>query len=125
MGGLVCAGIAAIVACGSSDDPATSTSPDLEAGADAPTPIPPGAGADAGVPGNALQHGGSRIEIQGTKTADGAFFGYSPFDTMLDSVCFPLEAQDGSVHCVPTNTISATTFSDATCTTRLASISRI
>lgn len=125
-GGLVVVGLCVAVACSSSEDAAPPPAPDVEAGSDAPVgpPVEGEGGSDAG-PGNGdgVQHGGTRIKLRGVQTAEGTFLYTSPYDSMLDSICYPVRTVDGVLRCVPLSDATVTAYADINCTTLLASVS--
>src|SRR4051794_33623767 len=107
--------VVAVFACSSSDD--ATQSPATEAGADAPTGDSP---AESSAPGSMLQHGGTRIKLQGTLTAEGAFVFDGLYDTKLDTPCYPYPTADGIDHCIPAARAYIGYFADDQCTSAVA-----
>lgn len=101
------------VACSSNDPPGT---PIPDAGVDTSH------GVDGG--STALNHAGSRIQLRGTETPDGAFVFETLFDTKLGIDCGIGPTKDGEERCVPGNVIPVGSFSDATCTKPIGNVGK-
>jgi hypothetical protein len=80
-----------------------------------------GVSGKCGPVGSNLFKNGSRIGWQTLATSDGARSYYMLYDRQLHASCWPLNASDGQLRCLPRATASASSyFSDATCTTKVA-----
>lgn len=122
VGALAGVGLCVVVACSSSNDAASSITPEIDAGTDAPSAPPADdGGADAGGDAGGIQHAGTRIRLHGVQTSEGAFVYGEPFDSKLGTVCFPVRTEDGVLRCVPQADASIAGFSDPGCTTPIAS----
>jgi len=124
--GVAVVGTCVMMACSSSDDAAPPSTPQAEAGGDAPiTPPPAEGGVDGGTAdAGGLQHSGTRIKLQGVETSEGTFLYDAPFDSKLGSVCYPARTEDGVLRCIPSVQASVTTFADASCTMPLANTTK-
>ncbi|HEY8079445.1 MAG TPA: hypothetical protein VIF62_35185 [Labilithrix sp.] len=114
-------GIGVVAACSSSSSD-NGGAPDGGGDATPPPPPPePTDGGDGGASSGMLPSGGSRIVARYEEGSDGSKFFSDLFDKKLNVTCNVVNAEDGTLRCIPLgNTFVSDRFSDDKCTTPIA-----